>query len=190
MCNEDVSTGPCREWQTRFYFNKRSGTCEQFTYGGCQGSGNRFESRAECESLCIIGQEPKYTDTKGIASDRSLIYIYRKNFINVIPVVTSSDICKLQVDVGRCTGPTVTEGRWYYDDSRGNCVSFIYSGCAGNQNNFRTYESCYNYCASKPRLPAWAYNSKSPHRLREYEHLHRLSFSAPIHMLFFHPIAL
>lgn len=76
----------------------------------------------------------------------------------------SSDICKQQVDVGRCSGPFANERRWYYDDARGNCISFIYSGCAGNQNNFRSYESCYNYCSSKPSLPVWA-------RLRLIQHL-------------------
>lgn len=59
-------TGPCRQWQTRYYFNKNSQTCEPFTYGGCQGTGNRFENRAECESVCIIGQEPTSTAHKGM----------------------------------------------------------------------------------------------------------------------------
>lgn len=66
VCNEDVMTGPCRQWQTRYYFNKNSQTCEPFTYGGCQGTGNRFENRAECESVCIIGQEPTSTAHKGM----------------------------------------------------------------------------------------------------------------------------
>lgn len=67
VCNEDVETGPCRQWQIRYYYNKRTHACESFTYGGCQGTGNRFESSAECESVCIIGQEPTFSHNKGIA---------------------------------------------------------------------------------------------------------------------------
>uniref|UniRef100_A0A1B0C4R9 Papilin n=1 Tax=Glossina palpalis gambiensis TaxID=67801 RepID=A0A1B0C4R9_9MUSC len=128
VCNEDVMTGPCRQWQTRYYFNKITRTCEPFTYGGCQGTGNRFEDRAECESVCIMGQEPTSP-------------------------TAHKDICKQNVDIGRCLGPSVNERRWYYDDARGTCVAFIYSGCAGNQNNFRTFESCYDFCARELAPP-------------------------------------
>ncbi|XP_037820569.1 papilin isoform X5 [Lucilia sericata] len=138
VCNEEVATGPCRQWQTRYYFNKTSRICEPFTYGGCQGTGNRFENRGECESVCLIGQEPTFPHNK--------------------------DICKQEVDVGRCRGRSETQRRWYYDDARGNCISFIYSGCAGNQNNFRSYESCYDFC-SKPDIT----NEVLPNRCESYE---------------------
>lgn len=57
---------------------------------------------------------------------------------------------------GRCNEPSTQERRWYYDDERGNCVSFIYEGCGGNQNNFRSLESCNNFCSSKPMPAQWA----------------------------------
>lgn len=57
-------------------------------------------------------------------------------------------VCTLPVLVGKCLDSQDYHKRWYYDDSRGNCVSFIYSGCAGNQNNFRSYESCSEYCGN------------------------------------------
>lgn len=65
VCNEEMTTGPCRQWQVRYFFDKRTRTCEPFTYGGCQGTGNRFENRGECESVCIIGQEPTFDHNKG-----------------------------------------------------------------------------------------------------------------------------
>lgn len=59
------------------------------------------------------------------------------------------DICRQPVVIGRCNGYASQERRWYYDDERGTCVSFIYSGCSGNQNNFRSFEACTNQCGSK-----------------------------------------
>lgn len=61
-------------------------------------------------------------------------------------------VCALPVLVGKCIDSQDYHKRWYYDDSRGNCVSFIYSGCAGNQNNFRSYESCTEYCGNRKSL--------------------------------------
>uniref|UniRef100_A0A0K8V734 Papilin n=2 Tax=Bactrocera latifrons TaxID=174628 RepID=A0A0K8V734_BACLA len=78
--------------------------------------------RSECESVCILGQEPK--------------------------TLAPRDICKLPAQIGRCNDTTAQERRFFYDDERGNCMPFIYSGCAGNQNNFRSYEACYDYCAT------------------------------------------
>lgn len=59
-------------------------------------------------------------------------------------------ICRLPPEVGLCNTNEVENyhKRWYYSDSRGSCVSFIYSGCMGNQNNFRSFDSCTQFCAS------------------------------------------
>lgn len=65
-------------------------------------------------------------------------------------------VCTLPVLVGKCLDSQDYHKRWYYDDSRGNCVSFIYSGCAGNQNNFRSFESCTEYCGNR-KLPKQIY---------------------------------
>lgn len=52
------------------------------------------------------------------------------------------------METGNCSDVDSVR-RWFYDDSRGQCVSFIYTGCGGNQNNFRTFESCIDFCISK-----------------------------------------
>ncbi|KAH8295400.1 hypothetical protein KR018_010895, partial [Drosophila ironensis] len=122
VCNEPVSTGPCTQWQTRYYFNKERQTCEPFTYGGCDGTGNRFNDAYECQTVCIAAREPD------------------------VAVSSKVEICLLPLAMGRCNGPSVHERRWYYDDAHGTCVSFIYAGCTGNQNNFRSFEACTNLC--------------------------------------------
>eukprot|EP00662_Eupelagonemidae_sp_cell21_P020800 gene20800-3663_t len=36
----------------RWWFNAATGACEGFTYGGCGGNGNNFETPAQCASSC------------------------------------------------------------------------------------------------------------------------------------------
>lgn len=36
--------------------------------------------------------------------------------------------------------------RWYFDNARGECIAFIFSGCGGNLNNFKTFQSCVDFC--------------------------------------------
>ncbi|TKR89373.1 hypothetical protein L596_013487 [Steinernema carpocapsae] len=52
VCDEAKETGPCSEFTTKWFFNKADGTCNRFHYGGCQGTGNRFDSEQECKSTC------------------------------------------------------------------------------------------------------------------------------------------
>eukprot|EP01084_Bolivina_argentea_P029884 55445_1 len=56
-CNVDVcalpaATGPCRAAFPRYFYNSNTGQCESFTFGGCDGNGNNFETLQECQSSC------------------------------------------------------------------------------------------------------------------------------------------
>lgn len=50
MLESDV--GPCRASMARWFYDTRTGTCNQFTYGGCQGNQNNFETREQCQQRC------------------------------------------------------------------------------------------------------------------------------------------
>ena len=39
--------------------------------------------------------------------------------------------------------------RWYYNKKAGECLKFIYGGCQGNDNNFKTQEDCEKKCGKK-----------------------------------------
>lgn len=58
ICNERPDPGPCDQWQTKYYYDTDTRRCQPFTYGGCDGSANRFNSQSECESLCGAPQPP------------------------------------------------------------------------------------------------------------------------------------
>ena len=44
---------------------------------------------------------------------------------------------------GSCTAHHT---RWYFNADKLSCLSFIYSGCRGNDNNFKTLEECVQLC--------------------------------------------
>ncbi|XP_072144219.1 uncharacterized protein [Dermacentor andersoni] len=52
LCSLPSAQGPCRGRITAFYFDRSSGRCRQFIYGGCQGNANRFKSFRQCARVC------------------------------------------------------------------------------------------------------------------------------------------
>lgn len=52
--------------------------------------------------------------------------------------------CSLPFDPGVCSSEGVE--RWYYDAEASTCLSFAYSGCGGNPNNFNSFEACMQAC--------------------------------------------
>ena len=52
-------------------------------------------------------------------------------------------------------GPVTCMGaksRWFFDSSKGKCVTFVYGGCHGTENNFRTKAECEAVCPSNQAL--------------------------------------
>ncbi|EPB79152.1 Kunitz/Bovine pancreatic trypsin inhibitor domain protein [Ancylostoma ceylanicum] len=53
ICTLPLETGPCYALTTRYGFDAEIGKCVKFTYGGCQGNGNNFETEEECQESCL-----------------------------------------------------------------------------------------------------------------------------------------
>lgn len=53
------------------------------------------------------------------------------------------DFCQLSPERGTCRG---SSSKWYYDSSSGECKTFIYGGCRGNNNRFATKTACERMC--------------------------------------------
>ncbi|KAK0041839.1 serine protease inhibitor-1, partial [Biomphalaria pfeifferi] len=51
-CLQEKDPGPCLAYFPRYFFNSKSGICEQFIYGGCRGNANRFQTKEACTQLC------------------------------------------------------------------------------------------------------------------------------------------
>ena len=54
ICVLSPETGTCRGSFERFFYNKESGDCESFEYGGCDANANNFEDKETCENRCKI----------------------------------------------------------------------------------------------------------------------------------------
>merc|ERR1712066_868289 len=53
VCSQPRKTGRCRARFDRFYYNSKTGDCEAFTYGGCEGNGNNFQTIQLCRQKCM-----------------------------------------------------------------------------------------------------------------------------------------
>ncbi|XP_071099870.1 carboxypeptidase inhibitor SmCI-like [Haliotis cracherodii] len=54
LCGLPPRTGriSCMAYMPRVFYNKTSQTCENFIYGGCAGTNNRFYSMEDCNAAC------------------------------------------------------------------------------------------------------------------------------------------
>ncbi|XP_042863867.1 spondin-1-like isoform X1 [Penaeus japonicus] len=58
VCMQEKEEGPCRAVLKRFYYNVDHQQCRQFTYGGCRGNRNNFETYDECARACEFKPHP------------------------------------------------------------------------------------------------------------------------------------
>ncbi|GFR10825.1 amyloid beta A4 protein, partial [Trichonephila clavata] len=52
-------------------------------------------------------------------------------------------VCSLPRLYGNCAGMF---SRWYFEDLEKRCYNFVFSGCGGNKNNFKTHKACMRKC--------------------------------------------
>lgn len=55
-CRLPSLEGPCKAREERYFYNKKTGLCEKFYYGGCRGNKNNFKTLQECKRTC--GEHP------------------------------------------------------------------------------------------------------------------------------------
>ena len=50
----------CYGYFPRYYFDRETTSCQQFIYGGCNPTGNNFQTKARCENTCKVGTVERY----------------------------------------------------------------------------------------------------------------------------------
>nr|CUU99114.1 hypothetical transcript [Hymenolepis microstoma] len=133
VCSLPIDIGPCRASIRRYAYNPSTRRCEIFTYGGCQGNGNNFETEEECERRCGGSGTVSPPHTGGTGD------------IGGGVGSGGGDVCSLPSDMGPCSDYVL---RYTFNSSTGRCEMFYYGGCEGNENRFESLEDCQRRCES------------------------------------------
>uniref|UniRef100_G1Q6I2 BPTI/Kunitz inhibitor domain-containing protein n=1 Tax=Myotis lucifugus TaxID=59463 RepID=G1Q6I2_MYOLU len=126
FCFLDADMGACGLYFKNYFYNHRSGRCEQFVYGGCKGNRNHFKSEAACQHFC--GDPVTYS---------------KENSLTHVQPPGRPDYCFLDADMGPCR---LYLRNYFYNHRSGRCEQFVYGGCQGNLNNFQTEATCQHFC--------------------------------------------
>ncbi|RUS85409.1 hypothetical protein EGW08_006800, partial [Elysia chlorotica] len=159
-CYLPAETGLCKAFFPRYYFDSQSGTCEMFGWGGCGGNSNNFQSKETCVIECasrVATPAPSEIVTLVTASPGN--GGGGNGGENSGGSGKSREMpseCLLPKIIGRCRAAFP---RFFYNDSTGSCERFLYGGCGGNANNFRTVSACESRCPSRVKQsipsPSW-----------------------------------
>jgi len=177
LCELEADEGMCRGYFPMYHFNKATGQCEKFIYGGCGGNGNKFATIEDCKSTCAASSNavcganqefqecgtacpltcdnyqnpPKFCTLQcmiGCACQKG--YVKNAQGECVLPEQCPSQaLDRPDCDKAPETGNCkAAHTRWYYDQEEGMCKIFVYGGCGGNRNNFESRFDCYNKCGA------------------------------------------
>ena len=79
ICSQPESSGFCRALFERYFFDKTSGECKKFIYGGCGGNQNRFDTIDECKKICEVSNQSKCIQKVDVGPCRAQIPRYFYN---------------------------------------------------------------------------------------------------------------
>ncbi|XP_061384586.1 papilin isoform X3 [Danaus plexippus] len=142
VCQLPFAEGPCDQSIMQWFYDAASDSCSQFTYGGCEGNGNRFNTLEECESRCRQSL-PATTTTSSTTT--------------ITPVYVSSE-CQVSPALEECRESGEV---WYLDQELRTCVSFVNeaegSGCR-HTGAFHSQEACERACGAFRGLDVCRYS--------------------------------
>ncbi|XP_077346906.1 carboxypeptidase inhibitor SmCI-like isoform X1 [Lithobates pipiens] len=175
VCDQPPDTGPCKMHIDRYYYDQEAKTCKDFVYGGCQGNGNNFHTREECDrtcnpvcdqpldpGTCIVhtgGQNrmpiPRYYYKKETGTcEQFFTDICGGNENNFATQEECETSCKPDIlcdpppffPTDESISPFYQE--WYYDEWLKSCMKFNKRKCRGFGKRFDTKEDCERTCKS------------------------------------------
>ncbi|VDL77182.1 unnamed protein product [Nippostrongylus brasiliensis] len=160
----------CDQPQARYWYDYNTKQCAAFWWRGCHGNANNFASWEECSTFCkdvgpfelpateapafepphqppyVHQPEPVDLDHEVVAhpiTDDAPVPAPRLDERQRPPLPTMEEVCRSTQDAGPCQDYS---DQYYYDAYKGTCQTFIYGGCGGNLNRFRTEEECMQRC--------------------------------------------
>ena len=154
MCAlEPGVVGPCEALNPRYTYDDAAGKCVLFTWGGCGGNENNFETLEDCEKTCgsldcledelsirYVSRDPEQCKTIRFTCEQDPEgWVFFSDGCGC----GCRSPCSLPKDVGPCDNVVP---RWYYNGESGQCELFEYGGCEGNANNFETKKACEDIC--------------------------------------------
>ncbi|XP_042350914.1 tissue factor pathway inhibitor-like [Plectropomus leopardus] len=157
-CHLAEAPGPCRGLVTRYFFDSESQQCKHFFYGGCFGNANNFRSMAECQAKCQNpAKSTKAPEVHSHSARKSVVQPtivtgemavserwMQANDTNLAPKdLKPTEVCFSPIDRGTCND---VERRFAYNPKTKRCHVFHYSGCGGNENNFKHRKDCIKKC--------------------------------------------
>ncbi|XP_047994782.1 papilin-like isoform X6 [Leguminivora glycinivorella] len=171
-CALPYEQGPCTNYSIQWFYDTDYGGCSRFHYGGCEGNGNRFADKAECEDVCV---KPAPRDAchlpkvKGSCTNNpSIRWYYDDTYQRCLqfhyggclgnannfdkqeecekqcaPKHSEEEQCQLPIEEGPCAGKF---SRWGYNETTERCEEFQWGGCEGNPNRFISEAACMLKC--------------------------------------------
>ncbi|KFD56207.1 hypothetical protein M514_02985, partial [Trichuris suis] len=170
-CEQPKAVGNCAGLFTRYFYNAETKDCERFAYSGCQGNDNNFETAEECEKRCNVTEVPLDAACRQPKKVGEYVYPIERYFYNWKTkeceqftfgghdanennfktqrecekkcITWRKSPCEQPKEIGNCLEAIK---RFFYNAETSKCELFIYTGCAGNENNFETSEECEKRC--------------------------------------------
>ena len=133
-CLRRPEYGTCSNVTERFYYDSNCDCCQTFQYSGCEGNRNNFETSQQCLAKCSATEK----STEKLPDSR--IDRLAETTTQAAPRQAR---CFLTKDRGACNADI---GRYYYDMNENSCKFFLWGGCGGNANNFRSRRFCVQVC--------------------------------------------
>ncbi len=115
----------CLAFMPKWTHDRRQGKCVQYVYGGCGGTKNLFNTEDECKAAC----------PQPVAEPRS----FARPRLCEQPPTLGPIACNAYM-------PMFT-----FNATLGQCVPYVYGGCRGSENLFKTEAACQKTC--DPREP-------------------------------------
>ncbi|CAB1347657.1 unnamed protein product [Coregonus sp. 'balchen'] len=136
LCQANPDTGPCRASHRHYYYDSSTGTCQPFTYGGCLGNKNNYDTAERCLATCTVTVIPGSKGRKGSDADKP----------TDDKRIEYKDACMVPSDSGPCRAAF---SMYYFVPRTSSCQLFVYGGCKGNHNRYSTLDECMARCTGE-----------------------------------------